>query len=266
MSGHRFFAPMIATLTAALLCLCAAPAFAAGSRGGSGGHSGGGGRSGGGGYRGGAMGGGYRGGAAVGGGYRGGAAVGGGYRGGAAVGGGYRGGYSSGYRSGYYGGGYRSGYYGGYSGLYSPGYFGGVGVYVAPSYSGYYTPTDLTPDYDFPTQPPIVSGNPNPGDAGPPPQGPPPPDGTAGVSVVVPPDADVWFNGNPTQQKGEQREFVTPVLPVGRAYQYEVRARWKVNGQAVDQSRTITVHSNERSVVDFTQAEPIGAPVPVPGK
>ena len=192
--------------------------------------------------------------------------VGGGSRGGAVVvGGGYRGGYSGGYRSGYYGGGYRSGYYGGYGGLYGPGYFGGVGVYVAPSYAGYYSPSLATPDYDFPSQPPVVTGNPNPGDAGPP-QEPPPPDGTAGVTVVVPPDADVWFNGDPTQQKGEQREFITPVLPVGRAYQYEVRARWKVNGQAVDQSRTIIVHSNQRTVVDFTRAEPIGAPIPVPGK
>ena len=82
--------------------------------------------------------------------------------------------------------------------------------------------------------------------------------------VVVPADAEVWFNGDATQQKGEQREFVTPTLPVGRNYEYEIRtagrrtARWSIR------RALLIVHSNERTDVDFTRAEPIGSPIPAP--
>jgi uncharacterized protein (TIGR03000 family) len=268
MSGPRFSIPMIATLAAAVLWLSAAPALAAGSRGGSG--SRGGGSRGGGGGRGGAVvvggsrGGSYRGGAVVVGGSRGGS-----YRGGAVVVGGSRGGYSGGYRSGYYSGyrgGYSGGYYGGYRGLYAPGYFGGVGIYVGSP--GYDEPT-YVPSYAYPSQPAVISsGSPDTGVAGPPPgqpdEPPPPPDGTAAVTVIVPPAAEVFFNGDATQQKGEQREFVTPTLPVGRAYQYEVHARWNANGKVVDQTRTVIVHSNERTLVDFSRAEPLAPPIPAP--
>ncbi len=242
MSGPRYSLPMIATLAAVLLWLSAAPALAAGSRGGGSGRGGGG--------------------------ARGGAVAVGGARGGVAVAGGYRGGYySGGYRSGYYSGGYRGGYYGGgygggYYGGYYPGYFSGIGVGLyAPTYA---SPAYSPPDYGY--SPALISSGytGDLGPAGPPAAEPPPPDGAAAVGVIVPADAEVWFNGDPTKQKGEHREFVTPTLPVGRAYQYEVRARWKPDGKLVDQTRTVIVHANERIDVDFTRAEPIGAPIPAP--
>jgi len=168
--------------------------------------------------------------------------------------GGYHGGYYGGYRGGYYGG-YRGGYYGGYSGLYAPGYFSrnyyrpyypGVGAYYAPAYA-------YPPVYAYESG--ATEGYLPPGPAGPAPS-----DNTASVGVRVPSDAEVWFNGDPTKQKGEEREFATPPLAPGGDYQYEVRARWTENGKPVDQTRTVVVHANARSEVDFTRPEPPAPP------
>ncbi len=91
-----------------------------------------------------------------------------------------------------------------------------------------------------------------------------PADGRARLQVLVPADAEVWLNGNPTTQRGEQRLFESPALAPGRDYQYEVRARWTEGGRAVDQTRTVVVRANARVGVDFSRAEPAPAPVPVP--
>ena len=215
MSGPRFFAPIIATLSAALLGLSAAPALAQGFHGNPNG---------------------------------------------------FRGGSNSGYLPGYFSGfpaGYTGSYYGnrsfGNRGLYYPGYFSQSGGSYVPSYS--------PPTYYSPPSAAYYSGGYR-GDVGPADQapGPPPPDGTAAIGVHVPTDAEVFFNDAPTQQKGEQREFVSPTLPVGRAYEYEVRAHWKENGKDVDQTRTVTVHANQRVDVDFTRAEPVGTPTTAPPK
>jgi uncharacterized protein (TIGR03000 family) len=180
--------------------------------------------------------------------------------------GGYQGNYSGFHANPF--GGYRgnfNGFYGNYNGNpgYYPGYFSSQGAgfraYNTPSYSGpapgyntsYFTPYTLysgtRSSYVSPAEQP---------------PGPPPPDGTAAIGVHVPADAEVFFNGDPTKQTGEQREFITPTLPVGRMYEYEVRAHWKENGKGVDQTRTITVRANQRSEVDFTQPqqEKVGAP------
>ncbi len=243
MSGKSQFALRIASLTAALLLFSiSAPVADAGGGGGHGGGGGGGGHGGGGG--------GYHGG-------------GGGYRGG---GGYYRGG--GGYYRGGYGGYYRGGRYYGYG--YYPGFGIGIGLYGDP-YDYDYGPTYVygaapvvvaSPDATVPT---VVAASP---DAGPtdtaetPP--PPPTDGRARVQVLVPADADVWFNGNPTTQRGGQREFVSPALTPGHDYQYEIRAKWTDAGRVVDQTRAVIVRANALIGVDFTRAEPIAAPAPLP--
>ena len=53
---------------------------------------------------------------------------------------------------------------------------------------------------------------------------------------------------------------VTPALPAAHDFQYDVRARWTEDGKPVDQTRSITVHANQRVEVDFTQPEPLRAP------
>jgi uncharacterized protein (TIGR03000 family) len=81
-------------------------------------------------------------------------------------------------------------------------------------------------------------------------------DNSAHVLVIVPPDADLWFNGIPTQQKGVERPFVSPPLTPGRDYSYDITARWTSNGQPVDAKRTIRVHANDRVQIDLTRPAP----------
>jgi uncharacterized protein (TIGR03000 family) len=77
------------------------------------------------------------------------------------------------------------------------------------------------------------------------------PDTTVVLRVRVPADAEVWFSGHSTAQRGEFRPFVTPPLQPGHAYQYEVRARWTENGNAIDRTQTVRVHAGDRLTVDF---------------
>jgi uncharacterized protein (TIGR03000 family) len=174
----------------------------------------------------------------------------GGYRGGNGGYGGYRGGY-----------GRYDGYRGGYGGYY-PGIGIGIGFYGPYDYDYGYAPTYLS------SQPPVVIASPSTNatvtaDAPPPSE---PANGSALMQVLVPADATVWFNGNPTTQRGEKRVFESTVLTPGHDYQYEIRARWTEDGRTVDQTRTIVVHANARVGVDFSRAEPVPAPalVPVP--
>jgi uncharacterized protein (TIGR03000 family) len=204
----------LATVVGALLLT---PVPASAQRGG--GHGGG---HGGGGYHGG--GGGDRGGSAYRGGY-----YGGGYRGGDYGRGGYYGRYGWGGYLGYYGG-YASGYYGGYYG-YAPDYDSGS-YSAAPDYSAYPVPSD---DYAAAPAPAARSST------------------TALVTVrVADPNADVWFNGTKTAQKGNERLFESPELAPGRGFTYDVRARWTDdNGRVMDQTRETEVHAGDRLTVDF---------------
>jgi len=220
-----------------------------------GGHGGGGGGHGGGG--------GYHGG---GGGYHGG---GGGYHGGY---GGYHGGYGgyhgyAGYRG--YGYGY-PGYYHHY-GYYSP-FFLGIGLgypYYGSGYYGYpyydygysgYGAANYAPDYSSfysapapGTYPPY----PQPGFSSAP--APAQPDYSVHVTVLAPPDAQVWFDGAETRGTGFHRDFVSPPLEPGQKYSYEVKARWMQDGQPVVQTRKVYVYPGDRVTVDFARPAPAAA-------
>lgn len=82
---------------------------------------------------------------------------------------------------------------------------------------------------------------------------PAPVDNVAEVLVIVPANAEVWFDGVQTRQTGSHRTFWSPVLTPGKTYSYKVRARWLDNGAPVEQTRTIDVSANCISRVDFTQ-------------
>ena len=119
------------------------------------------------------------------------------------------------------------GFYGGY-----PGWYGG---YPYPYPYPYAYPYGYP--YSAPPYPPAVAAN---GPAAP-----------VRVTVHVPPDAVVWFNGTQTQQKGPVRQFMTPPLAAQGDYKYEVRAAWRINGQLVTQSRTVAIRPGMNVDVDF---------------
>jgi len=78
----------------------------------------------------------------------------------------------------------------------------------------------------------------------------------AWVRVVLPTaDAQVTIENTPTRQTGTVRQFVSPPLEAGKSYEYTIRAQWQQDGQAKDDTRTVTVQAGGQSVADFTSGQ-----------
>jgi uncharacterized protein (TIGR03000 family) len=160
---------------------------------------------------------------------------------------GYYGSYYS-YRPGYYGGmysfapSYYTGYYGtpytpAYTYSWPTGYFNTIDTTVVPTYTYGYPMTSgsYTSAYPAAVSPSAVS-----------------PDRCL-MDVRVPANAEVWIEGQRMQTRGTNREFQSPPLTPGRAYTYDLRARWTGANGPVDQTKQITVHAGDRVNVDFAR-------------
>jgi uncharacterized protein (TIGR03000 family) len=77
------------------------------------------------------------------------------------------------------------------------------------------------------------------------------PDRPARVDVLLPADAELWFEGQRTSQTGSDRVFHTPPLEKGRGYHYDVRARWTEDGKTIEQSQSVPVSAGARARVVF---------------
>jgi uncharacterized protein (TIGR03000 family) len=85
---------------------------------------------------------------------------------------------------------------------------------------------------------------------------PPNEEGTCKVTVLVPADAELDFNGTQMSQTGTERVFVTPPLEPGSNYRYTIRARWTEDGKPVEQTRKVGVKPGGEVRVDFTSPLP----------
>jgi uncharacterized protein (TIGR03000 family) len=191
--------------------------------------------------------------------------------------GGYRGGYYGGYRGGYYGG-YRGGYYGGYRGGYRHNYYGSYPYYygsypysygsypysygsypyysldsgsgsvdsgsygaVAPAYTDGFSPNGTSSGSYAAYYPPVVTRDTDSAEA----------DTTVHITVNVPADAEIWFEGHKTTSTGPVRDFESPPLTSGTRYTYEIRARWPENGHEVTQTKHVEVTAGAHINVSF---------------
>jgi len=76
------------------------------------------------------------------------------------------------------------------------------------------------------------------------------------LSLRLPvPDAEVWFEGDKTQQMGFMRSYVSPPLDNDKRYSYEIKARWNENGREVTRTKKVSVRPNAAAMVDFTTAD-----------
>jgi uncharacterized protein (TIGR03000 family) len=73
----------------------------------------------------------------------------------------------------------------------------------------------------------------------------------AEVRVLVPADAAVWFDGEPTEQTGTYRYFWTPPLEPGKVYTYQVEARWMLDGAPFEETQSVDVRAGETTTVKF---------------
>jgi uncharacterized protein (TIGR03000 family) len=128
-------------------------------------------------------------------------------------------------------------WYGGYND-YSPGYYGFESGYTtySPDYYSYGPSTGYSSFY---TQPQYGSDGYGSSDS-------------VLLNVRVPPDAQVWIDGQATWQRGSNRQFQSPPLDPNANYTYEVRARWMdQNGREVERTRRVPVHAGERKTLDL---------------
>ncbi len=80
----------------------------------------------------------------------------------------------------------------------------------------------------------------------------PPADDSAWITVRVPADAAVWFDGVQVKATGGVRKFRTPVLKQGSLYTYQVKARWGPAGHPVSQTQPVMVTAGSDVSVAFT--------------
>jgi uncharacterized protein (TIGR03000 family) len=74
----------------------------------------------------------------------------------------------------------------------------------------------------------------------------------AAIDVSVPAGSQLWFQGQPTQQKGSVRFFESPPLEPGKTYVYKIKAVWTTaKGEKVERTRTLQIHSGDYVRLDL---------------
>src|SRR5262249_39774428 len=73
----------------------------------------------------------------------------------------------------------------------------------------------------------------------------------ARLTVSVPPDAEVWFDGVETSTTGPIREYQSPPLTPGTRYTCDIRAGWNEDGHEKIQTQKVEVTAGEHVSVRF---------------
>jgi uncharacterized protein (TIGR03000 family) len=74
---------------------------------------------------------------------------------------------------------------------------------------------------------------------------------TAHVTVNLPSDATLWFNGAQMRSTGPTRQFDTPPLTGGKRFTYEARAQWNEGGRQVTQTQEVVVSPGANVSITF---------------
>lgn len=78
----------------------------------------------------------------------------------------------------------------------------------------------------------------------------------AAIDVKVPAQAQLWFQGQQTQQQGPIRFFESPPLDQGKTYAYKIKAVWTDDkGEKVERTRTVQVRSGGHVTLDFRKPQ-----------
>lgn len=74
---------------------------------------------------------------------------------------------------------------------------------------------------------------------------------SAQITVQLPENAEIWFDGMKRDETGSVRTFTTPMLSAGTKYTYEIRARWKEGDALIDQTRNVVFAAGDKLDVTF---------------
>lgn len=81
----------------------------------------------------------------------------------------------------------------------------------------------------------------------------------ATVMAYVPENALIWFDGEPTRQRGVLREYESPPLQAGKKYTYHVRIVWFEDGNWVNESKEVPVSVGEMTCLYLSKPSAIAA-------
>jgi uncharacterized protein (TIGR03000 family) len=76
-------------------------------------------------------------------------------------------------------------------------------------------------------------------------------DAPASITVIVPADAELLFDGVLTAQTGSERTFTTPDLAKGKKFHYNLVARWQEGGKPVEKKKRVDVSAGANIRVAF---------------
>jgi uncharacterized protein (TIGR03000 family) len=79
---------------------------------------------------------------------------------------------------------------------------------------------------------------------------------TALITVRVPAGAEVWFDGEKSDQKGTERSFRTKPLQADTINTVEVKASWKENDKPVERTRKVRVMAGDEVSISLMNAAP----------
>jgi len=77
----------------------------------------------------------------------------------------------------------------------------------------------------------------------------------ARLRITIPTEkAEIWIEGQKTEQAKRVEDYVSPPLTPGKEYYYEVRARWTdAAGKQVERTRSFPIVPGQPVMLDFTQ-------------
>ena len=91
-------------------------------------------------------------------------------------------------------------------------------------------------------------------------------DTIAHLTVSLPAEAEIWFEGSKMTATGSVREFTSPPLTPGKRYTYDVRASWDEKGHKVTQKQEVEVSPGAHVRVEFPVPPKTAGQIPVEQK
>jgi uncharacterized protein (TIGR03000 family) len=73
------------------------------------------------------------------------------------------------------------------------------------------------------------------------------------LTLRVPAQAEISFDGEKTMQKGALRRYISPPVNPSGMYTYEIKAKWMQDGQERVVTRNVDVRAGEQLQVDLTR-------------
>ena len=88
----------------------------------------------------------------------------------------------------------------------------------------------------------------------------------ARLRIAIPSErADIWIEGEKSEQSRRVQDYVSPPLTSGKQYFYEVRARWTdLSGKQIERTKSFPILPGQPVLLDFTRVTSDKEQIPAP--